>query len=36
MKKIFLFITLYIYIYCSLSCEIEQVTDISPDGCHKL
>ena len=36
MKKIFLFITLYIYIYCSLSCESEQVTDISPDGCHKL
>ena len=36
MKKIILFFTLYINIYCSALCESDQIADISTDGWHKL
>ena len=36
MKKLFLFMTLYLYISCALQCESEAVTDPSPERCHGL
>ena len=36
MKGLLLFITLYTFIYCAAECEGEQVTNISPEGCHSL